>query len=476
MYKPQRVHPLGILFFTIRTIYAMGQALLPLFIIAIAQPAVRKWIIVAAPLLLAFFIVYGIFYWLRYLFYISGQELRVEYGVMVRKKRYIPFERIQSVQITAGVLLRLFGLVKVQVETAGGGKEAEFVLAALPRKTALELQTILQAGGKPMADAPDEMESIEYKLSTRSLLLLASTSNGIGVAISAILVILSQLDDFLPQMNVWEKVATYAEHMASAMVSLIIMAVFILILLAWLLSLIGTIIRFSGFQLRRESDSIKINRGLFEKQQLSIPIKRIQAVKVVEGLLRQPFGMVSVQVVSISNIGAKGEGKVLFPLLPRAELPEFLEKVAPEFVMPLAFQSLPRQAKRRYLLINTIPALIIAILSSVFLPWGYVAFILPLLGVWLGNKQYHDAGYQMEGNTLILRSRKLGRETTIIPRRRIQSLHVSQNPFQIRSGLSNLKVAIASSNIAATAQLKGMEKEKSDDIINGFMIRQEAVL
>jgi len=275
MYKPQRVHPLGILFFTIRTIYAMGQALLPLFIVAIAQPAIRKWIFVATPLLLAFFIVYGVFYWLRYLFYISGQELRVEYGVMVRKKRYIPFERIQSVQITAGVLLRLFGLVKVQVETAGGGKEAEFVLAALPRKTALELQTILQAGGKPIADAPDEMESIEYKLSTRSLLLLASTSNGIGVAISAILVILSQLDDFLPQMNVWEKVATYAEHMASAMVSLIIMAVFILILSAWLLSLIGTIIRFSGFQLRRESDSIKINRGLFEKQQVSIPLKRI---------------------------------------------------------------------------------------------------------------------------------------------------------------------------------------------------------
>lgn len=98
------------------------------------------------------------------------------------------------------------------------------------------------------------------------------------------------------------------------------MAVFILILLAWLLSLFGTIIRFSGFHLRREGDSIKISRGLFEKQQLSIPLKRIQAVKVVEGLLRQPLGVVSVQVVSISNIGAKGEGKVLFPLLPRAEL------------------------------------------------------------------------------------------------------------------------------------------------------------
>ncbi|MBP1760908.1 MAG: hypothetical protein H6Q64_450 [Firmicutes bacterium] len=473
MYKPQRVHPLGILFFTARSVYSMGQALLPLLLLAIAQPAIRKWIIVAIPLLLVLFIIYGVFYWLRYVFYVSGQELRVEYGVMVRKKRYIPFERIQTVQITAGVLQRLFGLVKVQVETAGGGKEAEFVLAALPRKTALELQNILQAGGKPLEAAPAEVDPIEYKLSIRSLLLLASTSNGIGVAISALLVILSQLDDFLPQLNVWVKIGTYAEHLAAAKVSLIILAVFILILLAWLLSLVGTIIRFSGFQLRREGDSIKINRGLFEKQQLSIPLKRIQAVKVVEGLLRQPLGMVSVQVVSISNTGVKGEGNVLFPLLPKAALPEFLEKIAPEFSVPLAFEKLPRRAKRRYLLINTIPALIIAILCSVFLPWGYVAFILPLLGAWLGSRQYHDAGYQVEDNTLLLRSRVLGRVTMIVPRRRIQSLHVSRNPFQIRSGLSNLKVAIASSNIAATAHLKGMEKEKSNDIINGFMIQHE---
>jgi putative membrane protein len=473
MYKPQRLHPLGILFFILRTVYSMGQALLPLLIVAIAQPAIRKWIFVAIPLLLVFFIVYGVLYWLRYVFYVNGQELRVEYGVIVRKKRYIPFERVQSVQITAGVLQRLFGLVKVQVETAGGGSKAEFELAALPRKTALELQDILQAGGKPLAEAPTEMDSVEYILSTRSLLLLASTSNGIGVALSALLVILSQLDDFLPQLNVWVKIGTYAEHLAAAKVSLIILAVFILILLAWLLSLLGTIIRFSGFKLRREGDSIKINRGLFEKQQLSIPLKRIQAIKIVEGLLRQPLGMMSVQVVSISNTGVKGEGSVLFPLLPKAELPEFLEKVAPEFSVPLVFEGLPRRAKRRYLLVNIIPALVIAILCSMFLPLGYIAFILPLLGAWLGSQQYHDAGYQVEDNTLILRSRKLGRVTTIIPRRRIQSLHVSRNPFQLRSGLSNLKVAIASSNIAATAHLKGMEEEKSNDIINSFMIQHE---
>ncbi|MEN6349796.1 MAG: PH domain-containing protein [Syntrophomonas sp.] len=469
MYKPQRVHPLAILYFTVRKIYSLGQALLPLFIIALAQQEFRKWLIVAIPLLLIFFIAYGILYWLRYVFYISGQELRMEYGVLVRKKRYIPFERIQTVQISAGILQRLFGLVKVQVETAGEGSKAEFVLAALPRDRAEELQKILQEGGKPVKEAADEAGVIKYKLSTRSLLLLATTSNGIGVVFSAMLVILSQLKDFFSQLDVWRKVGTYAGQLATAKISLIILAVFFLILLAWILSLLGIIIQFGGFQLRREGDSIIISRGLFEKQQVSIPINRIQAIKVVESLLRQPLGMVSVQVVSISNTGTKGEGNVLFPLLPITDLPEFLEKVAPEFAMPLELQGLPARSKQRYLLVNIIPALIIAILCSIFLPWGYVAFILPLLGAWLGNRQYNDAGYQVADNKLLLRSRILGRIAMIIPHRRIQSLHISQNPFQSRSHLSNLKVAVASSNVAATIQLKGMDEDKSNCIMNCFM-------
>ncbi|MEN6459983.1 MAG: PH domain-containing protein, partial [Syntrophomonas sp.] len=127
---------------------------------------------------------------------------------------------------------------------------------------------------------------------------------------------------------------------------------------------------------------------------------------------------------------------------------------------------LPARSRRRYLLVNIIPALVAAIACTVYLPWGYMAFFLPLLGTVLGNKQYKDAGYQLADNKLLMRSRILGLVTTIIPRRRIQSLHVSQNPFQARSNLSNLKVDIASSNHAAIVKLKGMDIQKSRDILN----------
>lgn len=468
MYKPQRLHPFAIFEFILGKGYSLAQALLPLLIIAIAREEFRQWLFLVIPVFLVLFVAYTIMYWLRYVFYISGQELRVEYGVLVRKKRYIPFERIQTVQMSAGVLQRLLGLVKVQIETAGGGSKAEFVLDALAREKAEELQRTLQSGGKQIAETADEKEYIEYKLPTRSLLLLATTSNSIGVVLSGMFVVASQLDDFFSELDVWGKVGAYAQHLASGKISHIIFTVFILFLLAWLLSLLGTIIQFGGFKLRPEAGNINISRGVFQKQQVRIPLSRIQAVKVVESLLRQPLGMVSIQIVSISNTGTKGEGNVLFPLLPKSELAAFLEKIAPEFIMPGEVQRLPSKSRRRYLLINIIPALIIAILCVIYLPWGYIAFLLPLLGALLGNRQYLDAGYQVMEDKILLRSRCLGRVTMIIPRRRIQSLHVSQNPLQARNHLSNLWVAVASCNTGITFKLKGMDKQKCGDIVNYF--------
>src|SRR5690606_39347729 len=56
--------------------------------------------------------------WLRYTYRVEDMELRIEYGLFVKKKRYIPFDRIQSLDFSEHILHRPFGLVKVKVETA----------------------------------------------------------------------------------------------------------------------------------------------------------------------------------------------------------------------------------------------------------------------------------------------------------------------------------------------------------------------
>ncbi len=89
MYKPQRVHPLGILFFTVRSVYPWTSAFHCSF--WPSPNGNRKWIIVAFLFCLYFSSSLIVLYWMRFEFYISGQELRVVWvGSNGSEKKDIP--------------------------------------------------------------------------------------------------------------------------------------------------------------------------------------------------------------------------------------------------------------------------------------------------------------------------------------------------------------------------------------------------
>ncbi|MBD5011336.1 PH domain-containing protein, partial [Xanthomonas citri pv. citri] len=69
--------------------------------------------------------------WRRFTYRIEDDEFRIEEGLFVTKKRYISIDRIQTMNTSAGLVQQIFKLVKLQIETAGGGKEAEAVLSAI---------------------------------------------------------------------------------------------------------------------------------------------------------------------------------------------------------------------------------------------------------------------------------------------------------------------------------------------------------
>ena len=89
-----------------------------------------------------FILISGIIKWKRFVYWFEDDELRIEYGLFVKKKRYIPFERIQSLNYTESILHRPFKLVKVTIETAGSGsaKEAEAELTAITKEAANQIE------------------------------------------------------------------------------------------------------------------------------------------------------------------------------------------------------------------------------------------------------------------------------------------------------------------------------------------------
>jgi len=57
----------------------------------------------------------------RFFYEFTDTELKLERGVIWKKYSNIPYERVQNVDVTRGILARIFGFSTVNIQTAGYG-------------------------------------------------------------------------------------------------------------------------------------------------------------------------------------------------------------------------------------------------------------------------------------------------------------------------------------------------------------------
>jgi putative membrane protein len=213
-----------------------------------------------------------------------------------------------------------------------------------------------------------------------------------------------------------------------------------------------------------------VRRGLLERREATIPLARIQAVRIVEGVLRQPFSLASVRVESAGYGEDAGVSTTLFPLLPREEVQKLLLDTAPEFAIAPVLEPLPARALRRYVFRTTAPVLLLAAafalvwaLAFGFAAWWFSALLLLVFPAALyGRLRYRDAGWAYEGDRLVVRSRRLARTTTIAPRRRLQSRGVIRSPFQRRARLATFRAQVASGGGGAELQVTDLGSDDAE--------------
>jgi putative membrane protein len=390
--------------------------------------------------------VWGFLSWRATTYLVTGNSFRLKRGVFQKSERTIPLDHVQSVDTVQGVIQRAFGVYEVRIETAGGGaSEPDASLSALDRTAAQTLRREIEGSQRERVEE-SEGPTVLRRLSTGDLLIAGATSGQIGVAFSLLAVGSQFFNDFLSD----DFVRRLFETLAPNWLMLLLIFVPVGLLLAWFLAIAGTVLAYADFTLAREGDFLYIKRGLLERREATIPLSRIQAIRVTEGLLRQPFGLAAVRVESAGYGEDAGVSTMLFPLLPRDEVQEFLAAATPEFAVNPPLEKLPRRALRRYVFRAVVGYLILALVAAV--AWlvvfgsflGLLAFVLVPPSALYGWLSYRDSGWAFEEDRLVVRYRSLGRKTAIAPRRRLQSREVARSPFQRRVRLATFLAEVAS--------------------------------
>jgi putative membrane protein len=478
----RRLHPVGMLLAALGTVRRwIGAAVFPGVAALFGGNfgmGVLLLVLLGVALIGILSAVWGVLSWRATTYRVGGGALHFKRGVLQKSERSLPLERVQSVETVQGLVQRVFGVVGVRVEAAGGGREAEISLPALSRSAAEELREQLTRSGERRAspEAPEEpAPAVIRRLTVRDLLFAGLTSGRIGVAASVVLGGFQFVDDLLPgELAQWLSEVFLPRTASTALLLVLGVAVF-----SWVLAILGTVLAHAGFTLSRSADGkyLYIKRGLLERREATVPLARIQAIKVVEGVLRQPFGFATLRVESAGFGTEEGVSTALFPLLPRGEIGELLRAAVPEFVAPLdQLEPLPVRARRRYAFRAALPALALAVPFAVlFFPWGMAALLLVALAALYGLLRHRAAGHTLGGERLVLRFRRLARTTVVVPRGRLQSRGYSVSPLQRRLRLATLKVEVASGSGGAAFRLADVEAEVAEELIGALPEHARAV-
>ena len=471
-----RLHPAGMLLAALGTIRRwLGVAAFPGIAALInGEFGLRTLVLVLLGVVVVavFGAVWGVLSWRATTYRVAGGALHFKRGVLSKSERSLPLEHVQSVNTVQGIVQRVFGVVELRVEAAGGGGQPEISLPALSRPSAQALREELTRARRTAEGMETEPSpTVLRKLSNKDLLVAGLTSGQIGVAASVVAGLSQTVNYILP--------GNLTERLSEALLPRTVLAVFVVVLavalFAWVLAILGTVLAHAGFTLSCSADGkyLHIKRGLLNRYETTVPLARIQAIRVVEGVLRQPFGLAALRVESAGFGTEEGVSTVLFPLLPRREVAELLRTATPLFAAPLEpLEPLPYRARRRYAFRAALPVLALAaVLAVLFFPWGLISLALLIPAALYGVVRHRTAGWGMSGDRIVLRFRRLARTTVVAPRGRLQSRGFSVSPFQKRLGLATLEIEVASGRGGTGFRLVDLGREVAGKLIEALSAR-----
>ena len=297
--------------------------------------------------------------YLSFRYEIRGRELVVDEGIIFRKHRTVPVQRIQNVDFQQNLIQRLFKVAEVRIETASG-TEPEAVLKVLSlekvellrrsifaiRKAVQDsersqlnaqseshaaaiLDPALQAnetaqipghaspltelerdnGGATLSDGFDatdtDFETREriHRITVWQLIQSGLLSNRgavfVGVLIGLYFNTFGQGDwdsRRIPR-EAFQRLGAVSEYFGEMPPYLVIPvgAVVVLVLLK-MLSVGWYILRFAGYTLDRSGEDLQVRCGLLTQVSATVPRPRIQFISIHRGLGQRMLGLASIRI------------------------------------------------------------------------------------------------------------------------------------------------------------------------------------
>ena len=334
-----------------------------------------------------FLVVGGLGYWASWrkiFFWINEKgELEARSGIFFRRSRQLRISRLQSVDILRPPVARLLGYSSLKVEVAGSG-DSRVILSYLSVGKAQELRSeILSVAKEEQAftQSAERENHWQWRVPNgrlvASMVLTTSTFFVIVVAVASAVIALR----------------------GSGLVALALAVGGSAASLAGITSLFN-------FSVGRNERGIAISHGFFTTAHYTVSPIRIQAICLVQPIAWRPFGwyQIAINVAGTDQSGKKSGPRFLIPVVHEDALPELFRELLPSWNLETEDEWLASATSSRWRF-----------------PW-----------------QAARLAVSVTPNLFMVRSGALTRRLSAAPHERIQSIRITQGPWERKLGISSL--------------------------------------
>jgi len=342
----RRLHPLSWLFMTASSIKGLILPAIVVFFASASNPLARYELLSLLFVGPAF--VYALLKQGIYKYRFTDDELVIREGIIIKKERHIPYDRVHNIAMVRNPFHRMIGAASARVETAAGG-EPEAVMRVLSVAAVEELRrytlgkeraaalagkergvvSVGPAGSGAEALSPGEAAAgaeadepaavspagVLLHVPAGELARLGLISNRGFVVVAAFIGLMSQWQWWEQDWQSYygaarERAPRWIETLLApgSLSSRILLGVGLVILFVALLRLFSVawyLVKYYGFTLDREDEDLRTEYGLLTNVSSLIPVHRIQLLTVSASLLHRLFGRAG---IDLETAGVQQEG------------------------------------------------------------------------------------------------------------------------------------------------------------------------
>lgn len=393
----------------------------------------------------------------KFYYYIDEENLHIDKGLFNKTSLNLPFERIQSVDFEQNIIHQFFGVVQVNIDSAGT-KGNEISFDALTKDQANALREYIMARKATMVSQTDDVvEEEEYeetilRLTERDLVKIGISQNHLrtaGIIFAAIWALADNIGQALNR-DIYEEIGDGAEAYIEGGIIVILIAIPVFLFISFLITLIRTVFRFYDLRFIKTNRGFKLISGLITRKEKSAQKDKIQIISWATNPVRKLFGMFTLRLYQASSVDVLGGKAIMVPGCYEDQVDKTLYTVIPgiEHAQWETHGIHPLARYRFALFAGLLPCLVftgVAIFSKNYsLLWAWLYFPLSL---YMAQLYYKKRTLKLHQNYVISSSGIFSTKHKAMEIYKVQAVKLNQSFYQWRKDLATLTLYTASGDI-----------------------------